>query len=167
MFWILYWQMYCWLAGLAGLAACCFCFLFPFPFSFHGVVNKVSMPEFGFQKGKKHSQKIGPKKVGPLYSLPPLLITWGSELTLFTTPLLITSRHYCYYIRFWMNVAYIARCPNFNSWYWTTCWGEISIRCFPVVLIYLKHFHVKSLETRIRIYFDEEIMKSWAFDNRC
>ena len=32
MFWILYWQMYCW---LAGLAACCFCFLFPFPFSFH------------------------------------------------------------------------------------------------------------------------------------
>ena len=30
MFWILYWQMYCWL-----LAACCFCFLFPFPFSSH------------------------------------------------------------------------------------------------------------------------------------
>ena len=32
--WILYWQMYCWLAGWL-LAACCFCFLFPFPFSFH------------------------------------------------------------------------------------------------------------------------------------
>ena len=28
------------------------------------------------QKGKKHSQKIGPKKVGPLYWVPPLLISW-------------------------------------------------------------------------------------------
>ena len=40
-----------------------------------GVVNKVFMPEFGFQKGFTDSQKNGPKKVGPLYSLPPLLIT--------------------------------------------------------------------------------------------
>ena len=95
MFWILYWQMYCW---LAGLAACCFCFLFPFPFSFHLISshfmpNKVSMPEFEVSKEKKHSQKIGTKKVGPLYSLPPLLLTWGGELTLFTTPLLIASPH--------------------------------------------------------------------------
>ena len=53
------------------LAACCFCFLFSFPFS-----------------------KISPKKVGPLYLLAPLLITSGSELTLFTFPLLITFPHY-------------------------------------------------------------------------
>ena len=47
-----------------------------------------------FQKGYTDSQKNGPKKARPLYSLPPLLITWGSELTLFTTPLLIASGHY-------------------------------------------------------------------------
>ena len=86
MFWILYWQMYCWLAaGCWLLAACCFCFLFPFPFSFHLISS---------QKGYTDRQKNGPKKVGPLYSLPPLLITWGSLLTLFTTPLLIASGHY-------------------------------------------------------------------------
>ncbi len=35
-----------------------------------------------------------PKKVGPLYLLYPLLITSGSELTLFTFPLLIATGHY-------------------------------------------------------------------------
>ena len=40
------------------------------------------------------SSQISPKTVGPLYLLPPLLIIWGSELTLFTIPLLITSLHY-------------------------------------------------------------------------
>ena len=79
MFWILYWQMYCWLAaGCWLLAAFAFFFLFL----------------LRFQKGYTDSPKNGPKKVGPLYSLPPLLITWGSELTLFTTPLLIASGHY-------------------------------------------------------------------------
>ena len=37
---------------------------------------------------------MAPKKVGPLYLLAPLLITSGSELTLFTFPLLIASPHY-------------------------------------------------------------------------
>ena len=35
--------------------------------------------------------KNSPKKVGPLYLLPPLLIAPESEPTLFTTPLLIVS----------------------------------------------------------------------------
>ena len=65
-----------------------------------------------FQKGKKHSQKIGPKKVGPLYSLPPLLITWGSELTLFTTPLLIATPHY-------NLLKNIASSQDLLQWYWT------------------------------------------------
>ena len=46
-----------------------------------------------FQKGQQHHQKNSPKKVGPLYLLPPLLITSGSEPTLFTTPLLIATPH--------------------------------------------------------------------------
>ena len=39
---------------------------------------------------------MAPKKVGPLYLLGPLLITSGSELTLFTFPLLIACPHYLY-----------------------------------------------------------------------
>ena len=49
---------------------------------------------FEVSKRKKHHQKNSPKKVGPLYLLPPLLITSGSEPTLFTTPLLIATPHY-------------------------------------------------------------------------
>ena len=76
--WILYRQMYCWL-----LAAFAFFFLF------------LSFPFISSQKlAPKNSQKIGPKKVGPLYLLAPLLITSGSQLTSFTFPLLITTRHY-------------------------------------------------------------------------
>ena len=64
--WILYWKMYCWLAG-------CLLLLLSFSFSFHRIT------------------KIGPQKVGPLYSRIPLLIVSGSELTSFTTSMVNIS----------------------------------------------------------------------------
>ena len=48
----------------------------------------------GNRKSLLTTPKISPKKVGPLYLLSPLLITSGSELTLYTFPLLITFPHY-------------------------------------------------------------------------
>ena len=39
-------------------------------------------------------KKSSPQKVGPVHLLPPVLITSGSEPTLFTAPLLIASPHY-------------------------------------------------------------------------
>ncbi len=73
--WILHRQMYCWL-----LAAFAFFFLF------------LSFPFISSQKlAPKKSQKIGPKKVGPLYLLAPLLITSGSELTFCCFPF---TNHY-------------------------------------------------------------------------
>ena len=90
---ILYWHLYWGLANvlLAGcllLAACCFCFCFCFFFlflSFHLISSHfISFPI------SSHVPSF-PKTVGPLYLLPPLLITSGSEPTLFTTPLLIAT----------------------------------------------------------------------------
>ena len=82
------------LAGWAG----CLLLLLSFSFSFFISSHFISFhPRIWISKGiyrYTDSQKDCPKKVGPLYSLPPLLITWGSELTFFTTPLLIASGHY-------------------------------------------------------------------------
>ena len=122
MFWILYWQMYCWLA--AGCLLLLLSFSFSFFISSHG-------------KGFTDSQKNGPKKVGPLYSLPPLLITWGSELTLFTTPLLILSRHYWCFFR---NIFHITRQVCLGRWGWKTFQVSIS-------LWWLYHCHSSGSET--------------------
>ena len=90
-----------------------------------------------FQKGYTDSQKNGPKKVGPLYSLPPLVITWGSELTLFTTPLLIASGHwYAFWVAglcsFCISLL-IGSTPRSQFWRiqpWRDPLGRISsIRC--------------------------------------
>ena len=80
------------------------------------VNNKWS--KFEISKGKKHSQKNWPQKVGPLYWVPPLLISWEGELTLFSTPLLITSRHYIQVeMSHEFQVTYITPCgpPSLNT----------------------------------------------------
>ena len=90
---------------------------------FRRVVNKVSMPEFEVSKGKKHSQKIGPKKVGPLYWVPPLLITWEGELTLFSTPLLIVSPHYVHSsLIFSLNIE--------HEWSFSIFWSVFVVQWF-------------------------------------
>ncbi len=51
--------------------------------------------KFEVSKGIKHSQKIDPQKGWTtLFTIYPLLITSGSELTLFTFPLPIATGHY-------------------------------------------------------------------------
>ena len=77
--WILYWQMYCWLAGWL-LAAVAFVFLLPFPFtsfefiSFHLISCQIDRDHqdhtafrieidqnLRFQDGSKHSRENQPK----------------------------------------------------------------------------------------------------------
>ena len=65
----------------------------------HTTFGKEMDQNLRFQKASKHSQKNSPKKLDHFYLLPPLLITSGSEPTLFSTPLLIATPHY------WENIA--------------------------------------------------------------
>ena len=91
MYWAL-WTGFCIGKCIAGwLAAGCLLLLLSFSFSFYCLSFHTS---FGIEVDKNIVKKISPKTVGPLYLLPPLLITSGSELTLFTAPLLITTPHY-------------------------------------------------------------------------
>ena len=93
MYWAL-WAGFCIGKCIAGwLAAGCLLLLLSFSFSFF-ISSQIAKKKLGFKRDIQIAKKMAPKKVGPLYSLPPLLLTWGGELTLFTTPLLIASRHY-------------------------------------------------------------------------
>ena len=86
--WVLYWICFM-LAGWLLLLSFSFHFI-----SFHHRDHR-DHKAFGVEIDKNlRFQKSAPQKVGPRYLLPPLLITSGSELTLFTNPLLITTPRY-------------------------------------------------------------------------
>ena len=102
MYWAL-WAGFCIGKCIAGwLAAGCWllaAFAFFFLFLLIEIIKIIQLLEkklikiWGFKRDKNIVKKLAPQKVGPLYLLYPLLITSGSELTLFTFPLLIACPH--------------------------------------------------------------------------
>ena len=93
LYWYLYWGLctgFCIGKCIVGwlLAAFAFAF-FPFPF----ISSHLSFRLISFHSLSPAMFLHSPQTVGPLYLLPPLLITSGSEPILFTTPLLIATPH--------------------------------------------------------------------------